>query len=66
MEVLIQLWILSTGLGILLSAAAGGIWQQKGGSFWTGLALSVVLGMIGFAMVVLGSPRRGREEQGPD
>jgi hypothetical protein len=65
-EVLIQLWILSTGLGILLSAAAGGIWQQKGGSFWTGLALSIVLGMIGFALVVLRNPRRSPEEPRSD
>lgn len=61
MELLIQLWILSTGLGILLSGAAGRIWQEKGGSFWTGLALSIVLGVVGFALVVLIHPRR-REE----
>ena len=58
MGALLQLWILSTGLGILLSGAAGRIWQDKGGRFWVGMAVSAILGVIGFAFVAIARPRR--------
>lgn len=57
MELLIGFLILSTGLGILLSGSAGKIWQEKGGSFWVGTALSIFLGVPGFLWVVYRSPR---------
>jgi hypothetical protein len=56
MELLLGFLIVSTGLGILLSASAGKIWQEKGGSFWVGTALSALLGLPGFLWVVYRSP----------
>jgi len=57
MELLLGFLIVSTGLGILLSGAAGKIWQDKGGSLWTGVALAVLLGLPGFLWVVYRGPR---------
>lgn len=58
MQVLIGLVLLQFLLGIMLAGAAGRIRQDAGGSFWSGVALSILLGLVGFWIVVL-SARRG-------
>lgn len=59
MELLFGLLLLQFGLGVVLSGAAGRIRQDAGGSFWAGVALSALLGLVGFAIVVA-TARRSR------
>jgi len=57
MQVLLGLALLQFGLGVVLAGVAGRIRQEAGGSFWTGAALSALLGLVGFAIVVASARR---------
>lgn len=57
MQLLLGVAVLQFGLGIMLAGAAGRIRQDAGGSFWAGAALSALLGLVGFAIVVASARR---------
>jgi hypothetical protein len=56
-QLLIGLALLQFGLGIVLAGVAGRIRQDSGGSFWAGAALSALLGLVGFWIVVASARR---------
>lgn len=56
-QLLLGLVILQFGLGLLLAGVAGRVRQDAGGSFWAGVALSVLLGLVGFWIVVASARR---------
>lgn len=56
-QLLIGLVLLQFGLGIMLAGVAGRVRQDAGGSFWAGAALSTLLGLVGFWIVVASARR---------
>ncbi|HEX6261656.1 MAG TPA: hypothetical protein VF097_02285 [Actinomycetota bacterium] len=60
MQLLLGLVILQFGLGILLAGVAGRVRRDAGGSFWAGAALSALLGLVGFWIVVASARRASR------
>ncbi|HEX6208895.1 MAG TPA: hypothetical protein VF058_11135 [Actinomycetota bacterium] len=60
MQILLGLVILQFGLGLVLAGVAGRVRQDAGGSFWAGVALSALLGLVGFWIVVASARRASR------
>lgn len=61
MQVLLGLALLQYALGVMLAGVAGRVRQDAGGSFWAGVALSILLGLLGFWIVMASARRAARE-----